>query len=93
MPDRRQISHHGTTWRLEKITMDMMTEKPKSISEQVIDRAAELAATATDADRDFVKKIRQPGFFDSAATITPVRAALILTSTTTIVASATSSST
>jgi hypothetical protein len=58
--------------------MDMIVEKSKPISDQVIDHVAELVATATDADREFVKKVRHPSFFDAAATITPVQAALIL---------------
>jgi hypothetical protein len=78
MPDVANSAMHGITRRLEKSTMDMMTEKSKSISDQVIERVAALVATATEADREFVKKIRQPGFFSIAATVTPVQAALIL---------------
>ena len=58
--------------------MDMLVEKTKSISEQVIDKVEELASQATDADYAFIDKIRKPDFFSSAATILPVHAALIL---------------
>jgi hypothetical protein len=58
--------------------MDMIVEKAKSISDQVFDKVSLLIALATDEDREFVAKIRKPGFFDAAATITPVHAALIL---------------
>ena len=58
--------------------MDMIAEKPKSTTEQVLDRIAELVIQASEADRQFVNKIRKPEFFGNAETVTPIQAALIL---------------
>jgi hypothetical protein len=58
--------------------MDAISEKPKTISEQVVDRCAELVIQATEADRQFVNRIRKPDYFGAAETVTPIQAALIL---------------
>jgi hypothetical protein len=58
--------------------MDMLVDKPKSITEQVVDRIAVLVTQATEVDRQFVNRIRKPEFFGSAETVTPIQAALIL---------------
>jgi len=58
--------------------MDMVSDKPKTITEQVIDKVAELVIQATEADRQFVNRIRKPDFFGPAESVTPIQAALIL---------------
>jgi hypothetical protein len=53
-------------------------DKKKTLGEELNERIDELLAQVTDADRAFVEKVRQPGFFSPAETVTPVQSALIL---------------
>jgi hypothetical protein len=53
-------------------------EKTKTIAEQVIEKTAELVATASDADRQFVERLKKSGPTGTLETLQPVHCALIL---------------
>jgi len=53
-------------------------DKAKTISEQVIEKTADLVARATDADRAFVERLKKSGPTGTVETLTPVHCALIL---------------
>jgi hypothetical protein len=55
-----------------------MSEDEKTISEQVIEKTAELVAQATDADREFVERLKKSGPTGTVETLQPVHCALIL---------------
>jgi hypothetical protein len=53
-------------------------EKSKSTADQVVDKATELAAKATEADRQFVERLKKSGQPGTVEVLQPVHCALIL---------------
>ena len=58
--------------------IELVDEKAKTITEQVLEKTAELVAQATEADREFVARLRKSGPTGTVETLQPVHCALIL---------------